>query len=100
MALSDTERQLLEETADKTVDGTLFSMHRAGIGDDIEDLVGSITRGADTWTNVLVGVLVRRLEEERGGDNSLASVRSEDYHEIKRIAEARRDHIRDSLIGM
>lgn len=99
MPLSTKERQLLEETADKTVEGTLFNMYRAGIGDDIDDLVASITQSADTWTDVLVGVLVRRLEEERGGDDSLAKVRSEDYEAIKRIAEARRDQIRDNLMG-
>ena len=96
--LTDEERDNLENTADETVESTLFRSVNRGIGEDIEDMAKNIGEGTRKWTEILVGILIRTLEEEREDQTYPNDVRLSDVREIEEIAEKRQDTIRENLV--
>lgn len=96
--LTHEEHELLETTADEAIESTLFQSGTRGIGNDMEDMVENIARGARKWTHILVGILIRTLEEKRKGETYPTDVRRGDLREIEEIVEKREDRIRDSQI--
>lgn len=96
--LTDEERELLGKTADEAIDSSLFQSGTRGIGNDMEDMVENIAKGTRKWTYILVGILIRTLEEKREGETFPTDVRRGDLQEIEKIVEKREDQIRESQL--
>lgn len=96
--LTEDEAELLRATADEAVESTLFESFNRGIGKDMEDMAKNVGEGVRKWTNILVGILVRTLEDERQNQTYPNDVRPSDLREIEEIAEKHEENIRGNLV--